>query len=246
MPTLIPAASRAMAVFEVFAREKRALSNSDMARALQLAESSCSDLLHTLHSLGYLTRTTRSRRFYPTGRLFETARQISGHDLLSALAQETVGQLAAKTSESAFFGSIDRSAVQVLAAQASPLPLRYVVEDGARISLHASALGKSLLGLLPRAQAIRLLNGHALKAVTPETVTSVEQLMSQVEASREQGWYEAHGEGAEGVTALAVSGWLGDQPVGISIAGPAERVERHREAYIASLRDARAALLNEH
>ncbi|MGN5477112.1 helix-turn-helix domain-containing protein [Cupriavidus basilensis] len=62
---MIPAASRAMAVFEVFAREKRELSNSDMARLLSLPESSTSDLLHTLHSLGYLMRTTRHAALLP-------------------------------------------------------------------------------------------------------------------------------------------------------------------------------------
>src|SRR6218665_775807 len=57
----------------VFARtirpEKRELSNADLARLLDLPESSCSDLLPTLHELGYLLRTGRSRSFYPTARL---------------------------------------------------------------------------------------------------------------------------------------------------------------------------------
>ena len=246
MPSLIPAASRTMAVFEVFAREKRALSNSDVARLLSLPESSCSDLLHTLHSLGYLMRTSRTRRFYPTSRLLETGRQIGEADLLAQFAQDLVAQVTQATSESAFFGVLDRSAVKVLAAQASPLPLRYVVDAGSRVMLHASALGKSLLGLLPRSEAVQLLDGSVLRAVTPQTVTTVERLMSQIDAGRVQGWYEARGEGAEGVMALAVSGWLGDQPAAISLAGPAERVERHREACMKSLRDAHAALFTDH
>ena len=49
MPTLVPAAARTMTLLEVFAREKRELSNSDLARLMDLPESSCSDLLHTLH-----------------------------------------------------------------------------------------------------------------------------------------------------------------------------------------------------
>ncbi|HBD37671.1 MAG TPA: IclR family transcriptional regulator, partial [Cupriavidus sp.] len=149
MPTLIPAAGRAMAVFEVFARERRELSNSDMARLLALPESSTSDLLHTLQSLGYLMRTPRSRRFYPTGRLFEVGRQIAENDPLSAVAQEAVEQVGEITNESVFFGVLDTSAVKVVAAQPSRLPLRYIIEVGSRAALHASALGKGLLSLLP-------------------------------------------------------------------------------------------------
>jgi DNA-binding Lrp family transcriptional regulator len=88
MPTLVPAAARTMALLELFAREKRELSNSDLARLMDLPESSCSDLLHTLHELGYLLRTARSRRFYPTARLLAVAREISASDPLYAVASE--------------------------------------------------------------------------------------------------------------------------------------------------------------
>ncbi|WP_326540577.1 IclR family transcriptional regulator [Pseudorhodoferax sp.] len=246
MPALIPAASRAMAVFEVFAREQRALSNADMAKALSLAESSCSDLLHTLLTLGHLRRTSRTRRFYPTDRLLDIARRIGQADLLAQFAQETVDEVTRQTRESAFFGVLARSAVQVVAAQQSPLALRYVVDVGARVSLHASALGKALLGLLPRAEAARLLGGLALRSVTAETLTGVEQLMVQIDAGRAQGWYEARGEGAEGVTALAMAGWLGEQPAAISLAGPAERIAHDHAACLASLRGACAALFHHH
>ena len=245
MPSIVPASSRTMAVFEVFAREKRALSNSEVARALSLAESSCSDLLHTLHSLGYLMRTARTRRFYPTGRLFEAAREITRHDPLAAVAREAVEQLTDRTDETAFFGVMERGSVKVAAARPSRLPLRYMLDVGERVSLHASALGKSLLGLLPRDEALRCLRSHALRPVTPETVTSVEQLMAQLDASRARGWYEARGEGTGGVTALAMSGWLGDQPVGISLAGPAERIERQHPICLQALREVRAGLLDE-
>src|SRR6218665_813729 len=77
MPIIVPAAARTMSLLELFAREKRELSNADLARLLDLPESSCSDLLHTLHELGYLLRTPRSRRFYPTARLLSVARQTS-------------------------------------------------------------------------------------------------------------------------------------------------------------------------
>ncbi|RDK08871.1 IclR family transcriptional regulator [Cupriavidus lacunae] len=245
MPTKIPAVSRAMAVFEAFAREKRDLSNSDMARLLSVADSSCSDLLHTLHSLGYLMRTSRTRRFYPTGRLLETARQIAGTDPLSRLAQEAVGRLTEATNESAFFGLLEPLAVRVAAAAQSRLPLRYILDVGERVALHASALGKAMLGMLPEEEARARLDAIKRPAVTPNTVVDVEQLMVQLARGREQGWYEAHDEGTAGVTALAVPARLDDRPVAISLAGPTERIERHREPYLAALREVRDALLPE-
>ncbi|QQX82817.1 IclR family transcriptional regulator [Cupriavidus necator] len=246
MPTLIPAASRAMAVFEVFAREKRELSNSDMARLLSVAESSSLDLLHTLHSLGYLMRTPRTRRFYPTSRLLETARQISENDPLSTLAHEAVEQLNARTNESAFFGVADTTAIKVLAVQPSRLPLRYIVEVGTRAAYHASAMGKALLGLMPDDKVRALMESVPRRKLTDETVVDVDELLAQVSSGRARGWYEAHGEGSEGVTGLAVSGWLSGQPVGLSVAGPAERMKKNHDAYLEALRDVRNSMLSEH
>ncbi|QUN32759.1 IclR family transcriptional regulator (plasmid) [Cupriavidus sp. KK10] len=243
MPTLIPAASRAMAVFEVFAREKRELSNSDMARLLSLPESSTSDLLHTLHSLGYLVRTTRTRRFYPTGRLVEIARQIAQNDPLGSIAQEAVEQIGAKTNESVFFGVLDTNAVKVVAVQASRLPLRYIIEVGYRASLHASALGKGLLGLLPPDEARATLASSKLHRVTEHTIVDIDTLMAQIARSQERGWYEAEEEGSEGVYGLAVTGWLGGQAAGISLAGPADRMKKNHDAYLAALFEVRDALM---
>lgn len=246
MPVQIPAASRAMAVFEVFAREKRDLSNSEMARLLGVADSSCSDLLHTLQTLGYLMRTSRTRRFYPTGRLLDTARQIAENDPLTRLAQDATRRLSSQTNESAFFGVLEPSAVRVVAVAQSRQPLRYILDVGERVALHASALGKAMLGLLPEDEARSRLNAAKRPAVTPSTVVDLNQLMAQLARGREQGWYEAHDEGTAGVTALAVSAHLGDQPVAISLAGPAERIEKHHDSYRAALRDVRDALLADH
>lgn len=246
MPVQIPAASRAMAVFEVFAREKRDLSNSEMAKLLAVADSSCSDLLHTLHSLGYLMRTTRTRRFYPTGRLFETARQIAESDPLTRLAQEAVRRLTDATNETAFFGVLELQAVRVAAVAQSRLPLRYILDVGERVALHASALGKALLGVLPEDEARARLEAIRRPAVTRSTVVDIEPLMAQMARGREQGWYEAHDEGTPGVTALAVPARLDERPVAISVAGPTERIEKHRESYLAALRDVRDCLLADH
>ncbi|ODV43816.1 IclR family transcriptional regulator [Cupriavidus sp. UYMMa02A] len=246
MPVQIPAASRAMAVFEVFAREKRDLSNSEMAKLLAVADSSCSDLLHTLHSLGYLMRTTRTRRFYPTGRLFETARQIAENDPLTRLAEEAVRRVTDTTNESAFFGVLEPQAVRVAAVAQSRLPLRYILDVGERVALHASALGKAMLGMLPENEARSRLEAVRRPAVTPSTVVDLDRLMAQLARGRDQGWFEAHDEGTAGVTALAVPARLDERPVAISLAGPTERIERHRESCLAALRDVRDSLLAEH
>jgi len=245
MPTLIPAAGRAMALFEVFAREKRDLSNSEMARLLSLPESSTSDLLHTLHSLGYLMRTARNRRFYPTARLFDIAGQIAENDPLGRVAREAVQQLGSRTNETAFFGVLDTRAVKIVAVQPSREPLRYIVEVGARAALNASAMGKAILSQLPAGEARTMLGKAGMRKVTPHTVVDVDTLMEQVAKGGKRGWCDAREEGSEGVYGLAVAGWMGGQPAGISLAGPAERMKKNHAAYLEALIEVRDALMRQ-
>lgn len=244
MPTIIPAATRTLAVFEIFAREKRALTNSDMARLLSVADTSCLDLLHTLHTLGYLVRTPKTRRYYPTARLFETAHSINQNDPLSTVAREAVEQLVERTGESAFFGILDRHAVKVIAAQSSSKPLRYVVEVGSRVSLNASALGKALVGLHSSDDAAKLIKGLTLRQVTAHTITAHEHLLADVDQGRKRGWYEVVDEGGEDVAGLAVSGWMGEQPAGLALAGPSKRMQKSRENYLQALKEVSASLLS--
>lgn len=243
MPTLIPATSRTLAVFEIFAREKRELSNSDVARLLSVADSSASDLLHTLHTLGYVMRTPRTRRFYPTARLLETARQIAENDPLMGVAQEAVEQLSEVTTESAFFGVMDADGVKIAAMQASRRPLRLVIEVGNRIPLHASSLGHSLLGLLPPDELRATVHRIGSELRTSNHPLDEAKLLAKVEEGQKRGWFEAHGDAFEDASGLAVSGWLGGLAVGLSVGGPTERIKKNLQAYLKAMLEIREALL---
>jgi IclR family acetate operon transcriptional repressor len=235
MPATVPAAARTMAVFEVFAREKRELLNSDVARFLNMPESSCSDLLHTLYEAGFLMRTPRTRRFYPTSRLFVTASEITKNDPLYIAAVEAIELLTEKTGETTFAGRLDEGASKVVAVQEGRHSLRYMLQVGERIALHASALGKALMGGLPAAEMARQLRLKPMRKITPATLTDLTLLEQQIAMQRDRGWYSVDEEGNEGVTAYALSGLVGDDPLAISVAGPTDRMHRNREDYLAAL-----------
>jgi IclR family acetate operon transcriptional repressor len=242
MPASVPACARTMGVFEVFAREKRELLNSDVARLLDLPESSCSDLLHTLHQIGYLMRTARTRRFYPTSRLLAAATEITKNDPLFAAGSEAVELLTEQTGETTFCGRLDEGAAKVVAIQEGRYPLRYVLQVGERIALHASGLGKALVAALPPEERSRQLRLKPARKLAAATITDLKLLERQIDEQRARGWYSADDEGNEGVTAFAMSGLIGNDPVAISIAGPTERMQRNRDSYIAALRQVAAII----
>lgn len=236
MPAFVPAAARTLNLFEAFAQQRRELSNAEVAKLLGMAESSCSDLLHTLYEAGYLMRTARSRRFYPTARLMALASAIAGNNPLVTAGQEAVELLSDKTGETTLCAVLGDHHAEVVGIREGRYELRYILAVGTRIGLHVSGLGKALLSALPPDQVAQRLGTRPLKAVTPHSVTELPRLQRQLADARQQGLVWVDGEGTEGVAAMAVAGHIGDELLAVGLSGPSDRLRRHRADYEQALR----------
>jgi DNA-binding IclR family transcriptional regulator len=231
----VPAAARAMKMFEIFAREKRELTKSEVAKLLGLPESSTSDLLNTLHSIGYLTRTATTRRFYPTGRLWSMANEIAGNDPLLSFGAEACGVLSEKTGETAVFAVRVGASIKIQAVAQGSHRLRYVVGVGDSFSIHGTAVGKALLSSLADAEMDRLLRLNPLQKMTPNTRIEPRDMVRHVVESRERGWFSAQDEGTVGVSSFAVAGQVGLEPVGLGIVGPTDRIASEADRLVPTL-----------
>ncbi|MGF7234296.1 MAG: IclR family transcriptional regulator [Frankia sp.] len=226
----VPAAARTMAVFEVFAREQRELTKSEMARLLDLPESSSSDLLNTLYELGYLSRTASTRRFYPNSRLSTVAGRIAENDPVAAVGQEATALIAERSGETAACGVLADGRSKIVAVAHGTHRLRYILNVGDVYTLHATSLGKALLGSSGDEDVARLLRLHPLRKLTDRTVVDPRALEREVREHRRLGYYTASDEGTIGVSSLAVSGLVGDQAVGLTLIGPTERIRANEAA----------------
>ena len=137
MPAFVTAAARALTIFEIFAHERRELSNAELAKLLQVAESSASDLLYTLVEPGYLVRTERSRRFYPSPRLHALGLSIAENDPVARICNDTLDQLSERTGETAISGNLGSHHVEISGLRQSKHHLRYgpahILAHGVRI-----------------------------------------------------------------------------------------------------------------
>ena len=223
-----------MSVFEAFAQHRRELTNAEVAKFLGVAESSSSDVLHTLQELGYLTRTAGSRRFYPTSRLRALVSSLD-EDAPERAGREAIALVARQVGETSLCGVLRGHHVEVLGIEQGDYALRYILEPGARIGLHVSGLGKALLASLPTAEARALLTARPLKQVTPFSIVDPTALLRQLRDVRKRGYARVEDEGTEGVAALAVAGRVGSELLAVSIAGPTSRFRRNRDAYRSAL-----------
>ena len=239
MPQVVPTAHRALQVFEAFARERRPLTNSELARYLDLADSSCSDLLHTLREAGYLLRTPKSRFFHPTTRLHDVSQRIAATDPLQAFATEALEILSKGTGETSMCGYLDGSHVKIFACQESLRALRYVLQPGTVVDVHSTALGKAILGAMPQTARDALIDALPMEAVTPATIQDRHAMQQDIARGIERQWFMAREEGAEGVMALGIAGLVNERLTALSVVGPTHRLEKNIDDYVRILVEAR-------
>ncbi len=239
----VKTALRVIEIIETFARERRALSLSELARLLAVPASSCLALIRTLTSLGYLYETARRQGYYPTGRLLAMAQQIARHDPVLDRVHGTMSELRDATGETIVIGKLhEGQAVVYLDVLESPHAIRYIATAGERSELHANSIGKALLAAMDEAERATLLAHLPFQAFTSRTLTTPAALEADLQQARERGAYVNLSESMPDVGALAWPVRLSGECYAISIAGPVYRIEPHLDRYAPMLRAACAAL----
>jgi DNA-binding IclR family transcriptional regulator len=134
--------------------------------------------------------------------------------------------------------------VHVLAFAEGTHPLRYVSNVGNKIALHVSALGKAELALGSPEEAARQLRLKTMKQIATGTITNLAVLEAQIAQAKEQGWCWVENEGFDGLAAIAVAGYVGDQPLAISVAGPTHRMQANKDAFLQVLREVQSLVFH--
>jgi len=222
----VPAASRVLDVIEAFARHRRPMTVSSLARVLNLPASSCHGLVKTLEERGYLLHLKEEGGYYFSKGLELHAASIAGYSPLPSWvlpALEAVRDAAEETTLLAKLAGHSAVYVEVLESAQS---VAYIAQRGDLRPLYASAAGKALLGGMPAAQRERLLAGLPLQKRNRHTLRTHEALARDLAHSARRGWYMTRGEFLPGVTALATPITLNDELHAVVVAGPSVRVGR--------------------
>lgn len=239
----VKTALRVIEIIEIYAREKRPLSLSELARLSDVPVSSCLALIRTLTDLGYLYETGRRQGYYPTSRLLAMAQAIARADPVLDRAYPRLAQLREATQETVVIAKLDAEGrVVYLDVLDSPHTIRYVAMAGEFREAHANSLGKALLSTLTAERRRALLSRRPLTRYNDRTLVSVDAIEDELARSRTRGWFANIGESIADVGAVAWPVALSGEHYAISIGGPVQRIEPRQQEYAALLREACAAL----
>lgn len=151
---------------------------------------------------------------------------LNGLGGLGLMAQDIL-EVLAKTSQESVALHVPAGTQRVCVAQVpSPQPVRYTADVGAAKPMYTGAMGKVLLAFASEQDRRELFARLTLLPVTPLTITSMDELETQLGEVRKQGFAVSRGEQADGVASISapVFAATGHIMAAVSILGPSTRM----------------------
>lgn len=220
---------RTLDVAECFVAEDE-LGISDIARMAKLSPSTTHRIVRALVARGYLEQDADTDRYHLGRSVVLLGHAVRGHYGLDRVLP-ILERLSASSGESVNLGMLDGDEVVVAMRVASQQALRFDQPVGSRIPVHCSSMGKALLAFgAPNGPAD--LTDIELLPVTPATIISRRQFVTEIDAVRANGYSRDREEGIVGVSCIGapVFDARGRNIAAIAMQGPTARMSEERVA----------------
>jgi IclR family transcriptional regulator, acetate operon repressor len=240
------ATARAFAILELVAQSPTAVDVADVIDALALPKATAYRLVDGLMSSGYLAREPARKRLTVGFRLTELAFGAMRASMRDSSRHAVLRRLARTVNETCNIGvMLNGDIVYLDRVEAEHWPLRLHFSAGSRVPLHASAIGKLHLALLPSRLRHALLRSIDLPRFTPNTITDPAALAEELKQIRKERVSFDREEFLAGVICAAapIVRKNGELMAGVAIQAPAARLSLDQATkYLPALREVAAEL----
>ncbi len=178
---------KAFALLRSFRGAEEWVSNAELSRRTGLSEACAHRLMKTLEEIGAVVRDRRG--CYRPGMVLATlSRDVAVGDLVRATSEDLLAGIAARLKGVVHVGVLQNGMVNYAAKLGECARVTIPSRVGARQEAYCSALGKVLLAGMPAQELEDFLYDGDFVALTPQTITSVPSLKSELEAVRQRGY----------------------------------------------------------
>jgi DNA-binding IclR family transcriptional regulator len=242
---VVQSVARAFVLLKALARSGRAMSLSDLARAVGMSKPATYHLLRTLILQGMIVK--RNDALYELGwGLWELGSAVVRSTDLVRVSRFHLDRLAELTGEAVLLSIRDGHSVIYLDRGQSSEGFDMLANTGRRSSLHANASGKVLLAhSVP--EFVETILATSLRAFTTNTVTDPAKLRAELRQVRLEGYAGCWQEQELGMSSIGVPIWdyTGGVTAALALAGPAARVNKQTAGRLVGLLSAEAAAISE-
>jgi len=212
------------------------LSLARLASLTHLPKTSLLTLLRSLEASNYVVNVSGMYQLGPE--TFAIAAAITAKERFLPTARPALQALFSDTGETVQIGILvpDEALAETIEIIETRKPVRFSLPVGLRRPLHSTSIGKLLLAYQPLQWTRNWLEHNELEAFTPHTITSIPDLLAELEQIRRNGISISHENMFEGMSGISAPIWneAGHFLAGVSVTGPTYRL-RPEEARIREL-----------
>ena len=198
---------------------------SDLAMRTEMPPSSTHRILFTLQKHGFVAFDETTQEWQVGIEAFRIGNTYLARTNLVEAARKILRGLMEDTGETANLAIADKGDVVFIDQIETHNPIRAFFRPGTRGHMHASGIGKSLLADMPRRDVGKTMKLKGQPGFTSQTLTTLEELIADLEETRKRGWSIDDEERYSGMRCVAsnIYNTFGEAVAGISVSGPTVR-----------------------
>lgn len=204
-PPRVQSVDRALEILERLSSAGiRGLRLSQIAESLSVSRSAAWTTLQTLLARGFVAEaSTDGQTSYVLGMsLARLGHRALTQIRLGDLAAPYMRDLTASTGLTSRIAVLHGDSAVVIGREDAPGAVQFNLHMGQPELLHSSSVGKALLSAMSDDEVRELLADRILERRTPHTITSIDQLLTDLEAIRRRGYSVDDEEDAVGVVCV--------------------------------------------
>ncbi|RTG95926.1 IclR family transcriptional regulator [Thermus scotoductus] len=220
-------------VLALFTREHPEWGVTEVARALDLPKSSAHALLATLSHIGLLKRNRKGR--YRIGwRVLALSQILLSTSSWREEARKAMEDLVARYGETAHLAVLECGRVIYVEKLEGTRAVKVATTGvGVELPAHCSAVGKVLLAHRPWEEVLEIVREKGLPPLTPNTITSLDELGTELKAVRARGYAYDIEEAVPELCCVAapIRDATGEVIAAMSLSVPFYRFQQMKEEY---------------
>lgn len=235
---------KALWMLELAAESDNGVTTSQVCAALDMPKSSVFNLLNTFANMGYLDKNADTGRFSIGLKVFELGSGFLQKNDNYTYMYDVLKKLVDEVGETAHMAILDGRDIVYINKYDCSHAVRMISNIGKRVPAHATAIGKALLSALTDDEIRQLYRGTSLQALTPNTITTIEGLLQNIQTIRETGFATECEESTPSVQCIAVPVFSqrSSFKTAISISVPLSRSPMGLDSFKAPLLEAKKQL----
>ncbi len=219
---------KALEVIDILSKEpnKRGLGISELSRQLNMGKSTVHRIIDTLAYFKYVEKNDETDKYKLSWGLFYVGQVVPEQNQLSNINYQILEELSLQTGETVNLGVRSGDESVIIYQYDSKTNLRAGHHVGGREPLHATALGKILIGNFDRDALVKILGDQAFPIYTPNTIKDMDELIMQIEKVKLQGYAVDEEEYCLGLRCIAMplKNYTGEIVAAVSVSAPSIRM----------------------